>query len=705
MSIPVNKRTTTSSNSSEIHSQTNGSSDSTTILRNVQSKKPTTQVNSLSIPEPICRWGSNCRLKEKDACKYAHPEKVIVTAQVGVPPSKSSISVASALSTSSQSGGGNVYKKSLTLNDELIELIDDTNIDILFDSGIICSRLTYILMGFGKSSDNRRLNKIRIYEKYCSDHEIILLENGHCITVSFNVEHNGQVSERIRNFVEGIQGDRTISPRVFSPKKVDKFVSSVLHLKNLQILSKLRDIISRFRHKQIVINLQEVSPSLYVILALSLNCRVTKLTNQHLLEIHQQYDTSVLDKLGARNEERNEENISAIEEYIRNLAEKVQVVYDPIEHSGRFEVNGSFMSIVHVPVPPAKISVENSGINFGIDLNSLPDCEEAYAKIVTTSNNLPANQPNFVKSRPVMTYSQTCNIGSGLLNNGVMLGTFFVNCRGIYLEDYRTINFHGHKKSKSSECLLDGIRGRNLDMVFDMFEHDFDSNRNFEVADRRILVDTRIFEPILTSFMATLPVVSYNISYVAGDFNMWNDDFSPYGLRDMSSEANNDRRSNQLDKIIQLDIRRVIHTQTIHFKNVRRDLAILDEVSASSSTDQYIPINEDTFGPTLKVASKMVSIKPFDREQTEKEKKRQKIEIIKKNAEELKRLENMHNKYRRHKSDEEFEEDIWYDDSELDHDDEPGKLYEFKGNRKDRSDGIVIPEGAQYNQRQRKGFT
>ena len=127
---------------------------------------------------------------------------------------------------------------------------------------------------------------------------------------------------------------------------------------------------------------------------------------------------------------------------------------------------------------------------------------------------------------------------------------------------------------------------------------------------------------------------------------------------------------------------------------------ILHEVSASSTSDQYIPINEDSFGPTLKVASKMVSSKPFDSEQTEKEKKRQKIELIQKHAEELKRRE----KYIRPKSDEELEAGSQYDGSEVDCDDEPNKPYEFKGNRKDRANHVVFPEGAEYDQRQRKGF-
>ena len=669
--IPASKRTTNKADkacSNGSSTQTPGSSDSATIQRNAQSQGKTILNKSPSIPV-------NKRTTPSPNLSEIHSQ---TTACASIPKK---------------------VQPNITIQDALIELIDDTDIYSLFDSAIKCSRLTYILMGFRKSSENHRLYKIPVYDKYCSDHGIILLENEHCTTVSFNVEHNGHVCERIRNFVAGIERDPSISPRVFSPKKVDKFVSSVLHLKNLQILNNIQEIIRRFGHKQIVINLQEVPPSLYVILALNLKCSVTKLINQHLIEIHQKYNTTELDKLGVRKEERNEENISAIEEYIRNLAKKVPVVYDPVEHSGRFEVNGSFMSIVHVPVISAKVSAGNSGINFGIDMNSLPDCEQAYAKIVATSNNLPTNQPNFAKSRPIMTYTQTCNIGSGLLDNGVMLGTFFVICRGIYLEDYKTINFHGHKKSKTSECLLDGIRRGNLDMVFGMFEHDFNSNRDFEVTDKRILVDTRIFEPLLTSFMATLPVVSYNINYVAGDFNMRNDEFSPYGLRDMASEALLFKRSNDLDKIIQLDVNRVIHTPTIHFKNIGRDLVILHEVSASSTSDQYIPINEDSFGPTLKVAAKMVSSKPFDSEQTEKEKKRQKIELIQNHAEELKRRE----KYIRPRSDEELEAGSQYDGSEVDCDDELDKPYEFRGNRNDRANGRVFHEGAQHDQRQRKG--
>ena len=45
LSIPVNKRTTTSSNSNEIHSQTNGSTNSATIPKNAQFKKLTTLDN------------------------------------------------------------------------------------------------------------------------------------------------------------------------------------------------------------------------------------------------------------------------------------------------------------------------------------------------------------------------------------------------------------------------------------------------------------------------------------------------------------------------------------------------------------------------------------------------------------------------------------------------------------------------------------
>ena len=470
----------------------------------------------------------------------------------------------------------------LTITGALVELTDYTKIDGLFDSAIKCSKLTYILMGFKKSSDKRRLYKISAYDKYCSDHGIILLERTDTVIVSFNVEHSGHVCHRIRDFVSGIESDPIISPRTFSSKKVDKFVSSVLHLKNLQILSKLQEIINRFGRKQVVINLQEVPPSLYVILALNLKCRITKLHNQHLVEINQKYDDDEIEKLGAR----KECNISAIEEYIRDLAERVPTVYDPVEHGGRYEANGSFVSIVHVPVSSAKVSTENSGIIFGIDMNSLPDSEEEYAKIVTTSNNLPSNQANFMRSRPVMTYSQTCNIGSRLLDNGVMLGTFFVICRGIYLEDYKTINFHGHKKTMSSECLLDGIRSANLDMVFDMFEHDFDSSRDFEVTNKKILIDARIFEPVLTSFMETLPSVSCDINYVAGDFNMRNEEFAPYSLRDVAIEPLNTRRCNDLDKILEMNIRCDSPTPTIHFKNIIDESTNIVNDSTSSSSKQ-----------------------------------------------------------------------------------------------------------------------
>lgn len=472
-------------------------------------------------------------------------------------------------------GGSNPSRMPSILNDALVELTDNPKIDSLFDSTIKCSKLTYILMGFRKSSGNRRLYKIPAYDRYCSDHGIILLEKRDHVIVSFNVEHNGHVCHRIRDFVSGIESDSIISPRTFSQEKIDKFISSVLYFKNLQILSKLQEIISRFGHKQIVINLQEVSPSLYVILALNLKCQITKLHNQHLLEIQQQYDADEIKKLGVQ----QECDVSAIEEYIKNLAERVPTVYDPVKHGGRFEVNGSFVSIVHVPMSSKKVSTGNSGIDFGIDMYSLPDSEEDYSKIVITSNNLPANQPHFVRSRPVMTYSQICNIGSRLLDNGVMLGTFFVICRGIYLEDYKTLNFHGHKKTMSSECLLNGIASGNLDIVFDMFEHDFDSNREFEVADKRILIDTRIFKPILTSFMDTLPPVSCDINYVAGDFNMRNEEFAPYRLRDAAIEPLNFKRCNDLDRIIELDITCTKHTSTIHFKNIVQESKPLDKDS------------------------------------------------------------------------------------------------------------------------------
>jgi hypothetical protein len=323
-----------------------------------------------------------------------------------------------------------------------------------------------------------------------------------------------------------------------------------------------------YERKEIVINLQEVTPSLYVILAKKLKCRVTKLISQHQIEINQDYDAEKLVELGVKNAERTEENIAAIEKYKRELEEKVPTYSDLEKYKGRFEVNGSFMSMVYTPSSSVDDEKDTS-IEIDIDMENLPASEKEYADKVMASNSLLSNECKFVRARPIMLYSQICNIGSRMLDNGVMFGSFFVICRGIYLEDYKTINFHGHKKSKSSEHLLEGIVKGNLNTILDVFDYDFDSEREYKVADKRVLIETEIFEPILTKFIEGVSEVSkVDVDYVVGDFNMRDDEFNKYGLKDEGIEPLNFKRGNTLDRIISTSIRSENHTARIHIKKI-----------------------------------------------------------------------------------------------------------------------------------------
>jgi hypothetical protein len=496
-----------------------------------------------------CKWGDKCINNQKGKCIFNHSKasgaKASYHPKVAVEQEKCKVSEA------------------------LAELIEDpsVNINSLFDSSINCSKLTYILMGLEKSPGKKPLYRIPSYNNYCSDHGIISLEGATRVTVSFNVEHNGHVHEKCQKFLSGIEADPEVS-RTFDTNKKEKFISKILQMKNERIVCKIQEIITMYERKEIVINLQEVTPSLYVILAKKLKCRVTKLISQHQIEINQDYDAEKLVELGVKNAERTEENIAAIEKYKRELEEKVPTYSDLEKYKGRFEVNGSFMSMVYTPSSSVDDEKDTS-IEIDIDMENLPASEKEYADKVMASNSLLSNECKFVRARPIMLYSQICNIGSRMLDNGVMFGSFFVICRGIYLEDYKTINFHGHKKSKSSEHLLEGIVKGNLNTILDVFDYDFDSEREYKVADKRVLIETEIFEPILTKFIEGVSEVSkVDVDYVVGDFNMRDDEFNKYGLKDEGIEPLNFKRGNTLDRIISTSIRSENHTARIHIKKI-----------------------------------------------------------------------------------------------------------------------------------------
>ncbi len=470
------------------------------------------------------------------------------------------------------------------------DLVDDSSVEIsnlfncvgLADLKQHPSKLSYVLLGVSHltyASVNEW--KVKTYNKYCSDHAIILKTINDTIYVSFNVEHNSHVADRIKKFVHGIRfliGDvssENHKPKEFEPEKIDEFVSSILHIKNMYILGLLKKTIKENIQSKIIINLQEVSPSMYVMLAFNLPCQITKLTCQHIMEICQDYDKEMLDSMGVFEKKLSETNIQDIEAYIKSLSKKVPQKFDPDKHGGRFAVNGSFVSLVYNPRSPN--NKLNSDIDFGINSNNLPNTEEEYAKLVVNSNKLPANQTKFVKSRQIMIHTQICGVESGLLYNGVMLGTFMVNCRGILLEDYGSINYHGHKKYLSSVCLLEGIQSSNLSKIFDIFEHDFNSDRVYKISNNRTYISLDIYDQLLDSFIKTLPVLSYRIKSVAGDFNMSREEFGAYGLDDRADELISQhssnyngvvRRTNNNDRILSLDISCVRHIPTVQRKNI-----------------------------------------------------------------------------------------------------------------------------------------
>ena len=105
---------TPSSNTNEIHSQTNGSTDSATIPQDLQLKKRRVykkaepKAQAPYVPPP-CKWGSDCRKHKETFCKYTHPEQK----EVIVPPiaSASASTSASASASASASTHGSYYSR------------------------------------------------------------------------------------------------------------------------------------------------------------------------------------------------------------------------------------------------------------------------------------------------------------------------------------------------------------------------------------------------------------------------------------------------------------------------------------------------------------------------------------------------------------------------------------------------------------------
>jgi len=486
-------------------------------------------------------------------------------------------------------------------NEEIIKLIeetiDDNTINVksltesLFEPTIRCSKLAYILLG----TEIKKYYKIPLYNKYCSDHTPILTVNSETATVyvSFNVEHSGHVLDRLDVFIRHIE---IVCQKTLDSVKVDNFKSKIINMKNSHILNLIRSIIETHSDKRIIFNIQEASPSLYVVLSTNLRCRMTKLQNQHLIEVFQRFDNDKIVKLGLRNSEhsehsehselseRTEENIIEIEEYIRDMTTRVPNTYNQIVQGGRFTVNGSFMSFVFEPT----VRLEDKDLlDFGLDISVLPINEEEYCRIVLRSNNLPENQDKFLRSRPIMMHTQICNIGSRLLNNGVMLGSFILICRGIHIIDYNTLNFHGHKNSKSTEFLLNGIKRRDLKNIFDIFEHNFEEVREVTVTDKRLTIQARIFEPLLRSFMEQYRNIPCQIDCLTGDLNMKNDDFRKYELANSGTDLSGNVFDTGIDKIISFNIECIEYSPTIHFKILAEQVEqiTLTKLGGGSSTD------------------------------------------------------------------------------------------------------------------------
>ena len=507
----------------------------------------------------MCKYGLMCRFHMLNNCKFVHP-----TASGGADVSDidSANDTRIVTNTFSASLVPKKYPTDFKVDKLLKELINDptVNIETFYQKEkageVQVNNLTCVLLGFSDNMEDKYLDRrmIKLYNIYCSDHALVISRPevpGEPICVSFNVEHNAHVKERITKFVNSVNSKLNANKKLELPQnRINTFVQDILYLKNKQILDLIRRVISQNSRMDIIFNFQEVSPSLFCELAnelKSMKCQMTKLTCQHVLEACQEYDNEKLKELGLSGTDRPDP--IKISEYIDELKQKIPKEFDPNKHSGRFSVNGSFLSLVYSSGKDVRSNIEIYDYKA-----EFPKSEDDFAKLAMIANNLPENQHKFLRSRPVVTYSKICNTQSRMLQNGVMLGSMFLICRGILLEDFSTVNYHGHITSMSTEYLLGKINCNSLDTLFNVFENDFERNTIYTEKPSSIDFGIEMYMPLITSFANTLSNTSSTIKCIAGDFNMSDTKFQTYQLTDTSEDFIGTNKVNKNDRILRINI-------------------------------------------------------------------------------------------------------------------------------------------------------
>ncbi len=537
--------------------------------------------SSISIPNRPCKFGKWCR--KIDSCNFTHPNEL----------DKNGNPSASIFQSPTDK----------LVNEALRELVNDPNVDIeslyfknMAEDGTYkppLSNLSCVLLGYCDDINNidpkccsRRL--ISLYNKYCSDHALVLtnpksLESSVC--VSFNVEHNAHALRRIMRFVNSVNSNCGGDPKnmVLSQERINVFVEKIFAFKNKKIQEVISEVVSKYCDRIIVINLQEVSPSLFVWLGNNLRglkCRMTKLIPQHVVEVLLDYDREQLENLGLVGDKPKD--IAGIERYISSLDKKIPSTYNPDRHRGRFSINGSFLSLVHQP--------EEDYLNIWFDHAIRPKSEEDFATLAAIANRSLSNQAKFLRSRPVMLHTQICGVTSGLLHNGVMLGSFFVSCRGILVEDYGVINYHGHTKLGSTERLLNAINNdnpSNIADLLDVFEHDFSEDRNFVISESPTMyIGLATYNSLLDSYMSTLPSLTTKIGCIGGDFNMPSDKFHLSGVNDWSEELVGSYRHNANDRIVWCAFECDNYTPIVRLKTILAESDIPDGQAPEDQTTE-----------------------------------------------------------------------------------------------------------------------
>ncbi len=546
--------------------------------------------SSISMPNKPCKFGKWCRLI--DTCKFTHPGKLDENGD-----------------SSASDVPASIYQSPMDklVNDALRELINDPEVDIesLYFKNMAedatykppLSNLSCVLLGYCDDINNidpkccsRRL--ISLYNKYCSDHALVLTKPARpesSVCVSFNVEHNAHALHRIMRFVHSVNSNCGGDPKnmVLPQERINIFVEKIFAFKNRKIQEVISEVVSKYSDRIIVINLQEVSPSLFVWLGRNLKglrCKMTKLVPQHVVEVLLDYDRDQLENLGLVGSKPND--ISGIERYISDLDKQIPSKYNPAKHQGRFSVNGSFLSLVHQP--------DEDCVNIWFEPSIQPKSEEDFASLAVSANRCASNQAKFVRSRPVMLHTQICGATSGLLHNGVMLGSFFVSCRGILIEDYGVINYHGHTKLRSSECLLNAISNNNpSDIVdlLDVFEHDFSEKRTFAISESpTTYIGLEVYSSLLESFIMSLPSLTTKIGCIGGDFNMPSDKFHLCGVNDWSDELVGSYRHNANDRIVWCSFECNNYIPVVR----RKTILVESDISDVQAPDDQAPDDQTT---------------------------------------------------------------------------------------------------------------